>query len=180
MNYNYYPNMYNIPIQNPQYSNMQPQRQSQIQTQIPQYSNIQSQTQQPFSQQIQSQYNQNMIWVQGVEGAKSYWVAPGNAVLLMDSESQTFYIKSAGLDGKPNSLEIFDYTQRVENPQDDGTKTEVNNTAPEPIDMSQYVTKDEVRAIIKEMSSASSEESNDKSKEEVNRDAKSTVREIWK
>lgn len=94
MNYNYYPNMYNIPIQNPQYSNMQPQRQSQIQTQMPQYSNIQSQTQQPFSQQIQSQYNQNMIWVQGVEGAKSYWVAPGNAVLLMDSESQTFYIKA--------------------------------------------------------------------------------------
>lgn len=173
MNYNYYPNMYNIPAQNPQYSNIQPQRQSQIQTQMPQYPNMQS-------QQIQSQYNQNMIWVQGVEGAKSYWVAPGNAVLLMDSESQTFYIKSAGLDGKPNSLEIFDYTQRVENSQDGTTKTKENNTAPEPIDMSQYVTKDEVRAMIKEMSNTSSEESKDEPKEEVNRDDKSTVREIWK
>jgi len=173
MNYNYYPNMYNIPVQNPQYSNIQSQRQSQIQPQMPQYPNIQS-------QQVQSNYNQNMIWVQGVEGAKSYWVAPGNAVLLMDSESQTFYIKSAGLDGKPNSLEIFDYTQRVENSQDSTTKTKESNTAPEPIDMSQYVTKDEVRAIIKEMSNTSSEDFKNESKEEVSRDDKSTVREIWK
>lgn len=173
MNYNYYPNMYNIPVQNPQYSNIQSQRQSQIQPQMPQYPNVQS-------QQIQSNYNQNMIWVQGVEGAKSYWVAPGNAVLLMDSESQTFYIKSAGLDGKPNSLEIFDYTQRVENSQDSTTKTKESNTAPEPIDMSQYVTKDEVRAMIKEMSNTSSEDFKNESKEEVSRDDKSTVREIWK
>lgn len=180
MNYNYYPNMYNIPAQNPQYSNIQPQRQSQIQPQVPQYPNVQSQNQSPFSQQVQSQYNKNMIWVQGIEGAKSYWVAPGNAVLLMDSESQTFYIKSAGLDGKPNSLEIFDYTQRVENSQDDTIKTKENNTAPESIDMSQYVTKDEVRAIIKEMSNTSSEEFKNEPKEEVNRDDKSTVREIWK
>lgn len=173
MNYNYYPNMYNIPVQNPQYSNMQPQRQSQIQPQMPQYPNVQS-------QQIQSNYNQNMIWVQGVEGAKSYWVAPGNAVLLMDSESQTFYIKSAGLDGKPNSLEIFDYTQRVENSQDGTSKIKESNTAPEPIDMSQYVTKDEVRTMIKEMSNTSSEDFKNESKEEVSRDDKSTVREIWK
>lgn len=173
MNYNYYPNMYNIPVQNPQYSNIQSQRQSQIQPQMPQYPSMQS-------QQVQSHYNQNMIWVQGVEGAKSYWVTPGNAVLLMDSESQTFYIKSAGLDGKPNSLEIFDYTQRVENSQDSTAKTKENNTAPEPIDMSQYVTKDEVRAIIKEMSNTSSEDFKNESKEEVNRDDKSTVREIWK
>lgn len=46
--------------------------------------------------------------------------------------------------------------------------------------MSQYVTKDEVRAMIKEMSNTSLEESKNEPKEEVNRDDKSTVREIWK
>lgn len=46
--------------------------------------------------------------------------------------------------------------------------------------MSQYVTKDEVRAMIKKMSNTSSEDFKNESKEEVSRDDKSTVREIWK
>lgn len=34
------------------------------------------------------------IWVQGESGAKSYMVAPGNTVVLFDSEKETFYIKT--------------------------------------------------------------------------------------
>lgn len=52
-----------------------------------------------------------IIWVQGEAGAKSYMVAPGNAVMLMDSESSTFYLKTVDPSGMP-SMRIFDYTER--------------------------------------------------------------------
>lgn len=76
-----------------------------------------------------------IIWVQGEAGAKSYLVAPGNTVLLMDSERQTFYIKSTDMNGIPKPLEIYDYAVRKTEPE------------PKP-DMSQYVTKDELKAYI--------------------------------
>lgn len=56
-----------------------------------------------------------IIWVQGEAGAKSYMVAPGNAVMLMDSESSTFYLKTVDPSGMP-SMRIFDYTERSTQP----------------------------------------------------------------
>ena len=38
-------------------------------------------------------------WVQGEAGAKSWFVNPGATVLLMDSESMRFYLKSADMNG---------------------------------------------------------------------------------
>lgn len=52
-------------------------------------------------------------WVQGLEGAKSYLVAPGASVLLMDSERQSFYIKSADPAGMPLPLKVYDYQERT-------------------------------------------------------------------
>lgn len=49
---------------------------------------------QPAQMQSQQQSGSGIIWVQGEEGAKAYMVAPGNSVLLMDSENSAFYIKS--------------------------------------------------------------------------------------
>ena len=49
-------------------------------------------------------------WVQGETGAKSWFVTPGSSVLLMDSEEQRFYIKSADPTGMP-SLRTFEYTE---------------------------------------------------------------------
>lgn len=54
-----------------------------------------------------------IIWVQGEAGAKSYLVAPGNSVLLMDSETQAFYLKTADASGMP-SMRTFDYRERVQ------------------------------------------------------------------
>lgn len=54
-----------------------------------------------------------VLWVQGEEGAKAYMVAPGNSVLLMDSEGSRFYIKSTDQSGMPQPLRIFDYTERT-------------------------------------------------------------------
>lgn len=49
-------------------------------------------------------------WVQGEAGAKSWFVTPGSTVLLMDSESMRFYLKSADMNGVP-SLRTFEYNE---------------------------------------------------------------------
>lgn len=54
-----------------------------------------------------------ILWVQGEEGAKAYMVAAGNSVMLMDSDANVFYIKSADESGVPRPLRIFDYTERT-------------------------------------------------------------------
>lgn len=80
-----------------------------------------------------------LIWVQGEAGAKSYMVANGNSVLLMDSESQTFYLKSADASGMP-SMRVFDYHERVaQKPQP------VPAPAQQPA--AEYVTRDEFNAL---------------------------------
>ena len=70
--------------------------------------------QQPFPAQSQfpmqppRQDSNGLIWVQGEAGAKSWFVAPGATVLLMDSENPRFYIKSANMNGVP-AMDTFAY-----------------------------------------------------------------------
>lgn len=61
--------------------------------------------------QIQPQTDNGIVWVQGESGAKSYFVAAGKSALLMDSEEQKFYIKSADISGMPLPLRTFTYTE---------------------------------------------------------------------
>ena len=63
----------------------------------------------PTTQPMAQQGNNGLIWVQGEAGAKSYLVAPGNTVMLMDSEGERFYLKSADASGMPMPLRIFEY-----------------------------------------------------------------------
>lgn len=63
------------------------------------------------SQPMQQQSSQ-IIWVSGEAGAKSYLVAPGNTVMLLDAENSVFYLKSADASGMPLPLRIFDYKER--------------------------------------------------------------------
>ena len=59
----------------------------------------------------QPRQDQNgLTWVQGEAGAKSWFVAPGCTVLLMDSESKRFYLKSADPSGVP-TMRTFEYTE---------------------------------------------------------------------
>ena len=85
-----------------------------------------------------------IVWVQGEAGAKAYPVAPGNSVLLMDSEAECFYIKSTDSSGVPMPLRAFTYTEIVQ-----------SNEVKEPsIDTSQFVTRgelDELRHMIDEL-----------------------------
>lgn len=83
------------------------------------------------------QPNPGIVWVQGVEAAKSYLVGAGQSVLLMDSESNVFYIKSTDQSGMPMPLRIFDYTERQQ--------------SSEPTPSVSYVTHDEFQKAIEEL-----------------------------
>lgn len=61
----------------------------------------------------QTPQQSGILWVQGEEAAKAYLVAAGNSVLLMDSEKQTFYLKSTDQSGMPLPLRVFDYAERA-------------------------------------------------------------------
>lgn len=53
----------------------------------------------------------DIIWVQGLEGAKGYLVAPNNTVVLWDTENPVIYVKSADASGIP-SMRVLDFTER--------------------------------------------------------------------
>lgn len=91
------------------------------------------------------QTNQGILWVQGEAAARSYLVAPNTTVLLMDSESQTFYLKSTDTSGMPMPLRIFDYTERTQQnvPQN---APQAEQSVPNNLD-DKYVTRKEYDAL---------------------------------
>lgn len=101
----------------------------------------------PQQQTVQQpvQNDNGILWVQGEAGAKSWAVAPGKSVMLMDSESNTFYIKSSDNSGMPMPLRIFDYTERTaqhsQNSIQDSHK----------IDISKFVTWDDFNKKLDEL-----------------------------
>ena len=98
------------------------------------------QFQQPQPQQQQT-YNQGLLWVQGEAGAKSFLVAPGASVLLMDSETPKFYIKSADNAGMPN-MRTFEY------------KEVLPNQSPQPLEENKtvgYATQEEIAELKKQI-----------------------------
>lgn len=81
----------------------------------------------------QPQQGSGLLWVQGEAGARGYLVAPGQTVMLLDSERASFYMKTADASGVP-SMRIFDYTERT-----------AEQTAPDKA--TQYATRAEVEEI---------------------------------
>lgn len=105
-------------------------------------------TQMSFANQ---QNNNGLIWVQGEAGAKSYMVAPNSTVMLMDSESQRFFLKSTDASGMPQPLRIFEYTEKPQN-------APVKASDSQAIDYSSFATKAEfgafkaeIEALVKEV-----------------------------
>lgn len=87
-----------------------PQQGYNAQQYAPQMGGMQIGQQMPTQQQMTQG---TPIWVQGEAGAKSYLVAPGQSLILMDSEAEVFYIKSTDASGVPMPLRIFDYKERT-------------------------------------------------------------------
>lgn len=102
--------------------------------------------QQPMYQnQYAPQQHGGLIWVQGIEAAKSYPVSAGQSVLLMDSESNAFFIKTADASGMPLPLRIFDYAERT---AQNAPKTAQETRTEPQIDLSAYVTREELESRI--------------------------------
>jgi hypothetical protein len=84
----------------------------------------------------------NIVWVQGIEGAKAWQLSPNSMVILLDSEAEgKMYIKVSDNIGM-SSLRIFNYTEVL--PSE-------NVTINQDLDLSLYVKKDELGKLIKEI-----------------------------
>ena len=94
-----------------------------------------------------AQQSSQIIWVSGEAGAKSYLVAPGNTVMLLDAENSVFYLKSADASGMPLPLRIFDYKERTTAAQ----QAFGGSVAAETVNLDNFVTRkefDELKASI--------------------------------
>lgn len=113
-------------------------------------------------QMMQQQANDTgILWVQGEAGAKSWAVAPGKSVMLMDSESNTFYIKSSDNSGMPMPLRIFDYTERTQQHQSQNQVVQSKE-----IDTSQFITREEFDKRIAELINVSRETTHEEPRKE--------------
>ncbi len=105
----------------------------------------------------------NLIWVQGEAGAKSYLVAPNTTVPLWDSEQKVIYLKSADASGMP-SIKYIDYTIRE-------TNQPINNT----IKTEEYVTKNDLEALKEEVSNLKKKLETTKAKKPANQKRREVV-----
>lgn len=155
--YNNYPVTYQSPYYQPlQLVNQPMNQQSQLMSQ--QQNSIIPQPQQP----VQSN---NIIWVTGEAGAKSYLVAPNTTVQLWDSESQTIYLKSADASGMP-SMKTLEYTIKNDNPPLQATLVEEEYISREEFED----LKGEIKSLTKEIDRLKSN-----SKREDKSNGKSTI-----
>ena len=116
-------------------------------------------TNQPMAQ----QGNNGLIWVQGEAGAKSFLVAPGNTVMLMDSEGERFYLKSADASGMPMPLRIFEYKECTETPSQAFSAT----VTAQNVNLDNFVTREEFEKRMASMASQCQCRNNAKKKEDV-------------
>ena len=115
------------PYINPYASPYNPQPQPQ-----PMMQNFQQQQVMP---QMQQQTPQNgFVWVDGIEEANNFYVAPNNAVQLWDKNLPCIYKKSADAAGKP-TMQIFDLVER---------KNEISSRIDSKADFSDFVRKEEI------------------------------------
>lgn len=98
------------------------------------------------NQMYYKQQTNNIMWVQGVEGAKAYQLSPNTNAMLMDSENDgIFYIKTSDNIGMCN-LRVFKYEEIKETPSTQA-------------DTSQFVTRAELNELLEKMKGVEDEQS---------------------
>ena len=141
-NYNPYVNPYASPYNAPQTAFNQPM---QFNAQAPQMAQSASQTPQS-----------GFVWVNNIEEASAYMVAPNSAVQLWDKNSPCVYLKSADSTGKP-TMQIFDLVER---------KTSQNATQ-EPTEGNDYVLRSEFDELVQKVDALAAKKVKTKVKEDV-------------
>lgn len=93
--------------------------------------------------------NNGITWVQGIEGAKAFQLVPNSNAILMDSENDgRFYIKVSDNVGMCN-LRTFKYE-------------EITNSPTPQVDMSNYVTRQELENALRSIKNEQSVSANAK------------------
>lgn len=85
------------------------------------------------------QAQSNIYWVSGRENARSTQLQPNSSMILLDNETNKFYIKTTDNIGL-GKIRVFNYTEELDAP-------EQKNPTPE-IDLSNYVTKQQLQKIL--------------------------------
>lgn len=114
---------------------------------------------QPMPSQPMQQQSSQIIWVSGEAGAKSYMVAPGNTVMLLDAENSVFYLKSADASGMPLPLRVFEYKERTTTAQ----QAFGGSVTAESVNLDNFVTRkefDELKASIASQPTAKKNKNN--------------------
>lgn len=93
----------------------------------------------PVAPMVNSMQN-GMIWVSGRAEADGYLVAPNSAVALWDANNPVIYLRKADSTGKPNTT-VFDLVERTDS---------MPMQPAQPVDMSRYVTIDQLEEILAE------------------------------
>lgn len=85
---------------------------------------------QPLTQVPYVPMQNNMLscaYVQGEAAAKAYPVAPGQFVVLIDTEDPVIYTKTTDQFGRPMPIRILDYVERVDPPVEQPKNSEYIN-----------------------------------------------------
>lgn len=82
-----------------------------------------------------------MIWVSGRQEADGYLIAPNSAVALWDQNNPVVYLRKADSTGKPSTV-VYDLVERTDNPP--------AQQATPTVDLTQYITRDELESILAE------------------------------
>ncbi len=80
-----------------------------------------------------------MIWVSGRQEADSYFVLANSAVALWDANNPVVYLRKADSTGKPSTV-VYDLVERTDNPIPQSPQ----------VDLSRYVTIDQLEDILTE------------------------------
>lgn len=81
----------------------------------------------------------NVVWVNGLEGARAYSLPYNAAVILLDTNDSRFYLKSTDPTGMP-MIRTFKFEEVPTNPQD-------NNQPMQNANNGSYATKEEIQAL---------------------------------
>lgn len=112
-----------------------PQWQQPMMQQVPQYSWATRSA-------MPSQNNSSITWVNGWAGAQGYIIKPNTTVLLMDSERDVFYLKTANEQGMA-TIRSFKFEELMNNmPSTDSLDKKLEN----------YVQKEELQKMFAEFS----------------------------
>ena len=113
--------------------------------------NVAQQPQSNFNTLDANQAFSGIFTVNGEYAARNFPIARGVRVLLMDTQNDVFYVKSADLNGTINSFRTFDYVERTDvttqNSSDSDT-AQTDKKANDDVPAANYVTKKDLTASV--------------------------------